>query len=81
MEFKKTYQIKKRKRIEDMNEQEIQEYTHYITKKSKTVLTPKNSLVEGQEAISQNPRYKEVKGANNEFLTRCLMDRSAITKE
>jgi len=64
-DFKQKFEIKV-KHAEEATEEEIA----YICKGAKTVKAPDNILLEGEAAENSKPRYKEVKGENDEFIDR-----------
>ena len=56
---------KEKKKAEDLTPQEIEVLRRYLTKNSKEVEAPKDSLLQGKEAIKSRKRGIEIKGDFN----------------
>jgi len=69
MNYKKTHEIKVRT-SENISPKEARALRAHLVKRAKVVKAPKDIYLEGKEAIDSKPRYKEVKGDNNEYINR-----------
>lgn len=62
----------KAKRPEDLTEEERETLRKSLTKQAIEIKAPTNSYLEGKKAKDYKPRFKEVKGGNNDFIARIM---------
>jgi len=69
MNYKKTHEVKVLD-SQSLSPKEARKLAKYLAKRAKVVKAPSDIYLEGKEAINSKPRFKEVKGGNNEFINR-----------